>query len=399
MKRTISILALFVMAVMLSSSAYNENSSWLGITGLSDQSGSYDLDSKDFKKEFSTKPGLKLDLDLEIGCDIEVIGWDKDVVDVDAEITGRDADDVEVDFIEDSRGITVRAEYDHRRRNRSTDGLFKVMVPYNYDVEFVTMGGSVKLQNINGEMQGKTMGGSIDLRKLKGEIDVTTMGGRIELVDSEVNGNVSTMGGEVLVEDVIGEVNAKSMGGNVIQRNVKRPSGNSVGSELNISTMGGQLKIDEAMNGAKLKTMGGDIEVNKAAKFVDAETMGGDVEIKEVNGWVEATTMGGDVYVKLTCDANDDDRDVKIKSMGGDITLYVPDNFSMDVEVEIVYCEDDEEDIEIRSDFDLTGDREYHKKDWNNCRTKKLIGEGNFNGGKNKVRILTYDGIVNIKKI
>jgi len=46
--------------------------------------------------------------------------------------------------------------------------------------------------------------------------------------------------------------------------------------------MGGDLDIDKAPNGARLKTMGGEITINYAGKFLDAETMGGTLRQKKL---------------------------------------------------------------------------------------------------------------------
>ena len=109
--------------------------------------------------------------------------------------------------------------------------------------------------------------------------------------------------------------------------------------------------------------------------------------------------MGGDVEVKLNCDPKADDRDVELVSMHGDIVLYVPSSFSMDVDIEIRYSEDDEDDVDIISDFDIkekiTEDRERHHWDI----TKTLHGSANLNGGKNRITIRTVNGRVYLKKI
>jgi hypothetical protein len=237
------------------------------------------------------------------------------------------------------------------------------------------------------------MGGDLNFNNLKGMLKATTMGGDIKLLNSEVDGKVKTMGGDVDLENVIGDVNASSMGGDIKQKNVKRRTGESIGEEANISTMGGDIKLDEAPAGAKVKTMGGDIEINSVKEYLLAETMGGDIKVKELDGWTETTTMGGDVEIKMVGDPNEGKRDVVMKSLGGDIKLYVPEGLSMDIEIEIKYNKKHEDDVEIISDFEV--DKKVEKEDDD---TMVLTGKGKTGNGKNKIVLKTIGGKVYLKK-
>ena len=126
--------------------------------------------------------------------------------------------------------------------------------------------------------------------------------------------------GAVLVENVVGDIDASSMGGKVQHINVTGKF-KSVGREVDINTMGGDLDIDKAPNGAKLKTMGGDITVNSVEAFLDCETMGGDIKVKKAAGKVKAKTLGGDVEINMPGNP-DDVKDVYLSSLGGDITCW-----------------------------------------------------------------------------
>lgn len=353
---------------------------------------------KNFNKEFEVKPGEKLTIDLETGASIYIEGWDKNLVKAVAEVRGRDDDDIEFEFDKTSNGVRITSDYNGWDKNYSSRAELKVMVPNKYDVDFKTTGGDVEIYKLEGRLEGTTMGGALILKNLKGYLDMHTMGGEIELTDSEVDGQVKTMGGKVNVENVVGDVDASSMGGKVVHKNVKS-SKKSVGKEIDINTMGGGIDVDEALHGANVKTMGGEINVNKVKQFLKAETMGGDIYVKEADGWVKAKTMGGDVEVKLNCDPKADDRDVELISMHGDVTLYVPANFSMDLDIEIRYSEDDEDEVDIVSDFNIKEEvTENRKKShWN--KTMTLHGSASLNGGKNKVEIKTVNGRVYLKKI
>lgn len=359
------------------------------------------LPDKQLKKEFNVEYGGKLTIDLRTGGVIEIEGWDKEVVDAKVTIEGSDAEDVQVELEQNGNDVEIISYYDGNMENGyHANTNIVVKIPNKYDLDFSTMGGGVKLDNLNGDLSGRTMGGELNLSHLHGMLNVSTMGGNITVKDCEVDGEVQTMGGEVRVENVTGDLNAKTMGGKVKQVNVKSKKG-SEGDEVNISTMGGDVEVDEAMNGTKVKTMGGDITINKAAKFVDAETYGGDINIYSVDGSVMAETKGGDVSVNMVGDPNEGDRYVYITSMGGDITLSVPPALSMDVDIEIAFTKDEwrkKGDVKIISDFDITQKTTDEWDDSKGSVRKYLRGKGEINGGKHKIKIRTINGNVTLKK-
>lgn len=351
---------------------------------------------KNVHKEFKVEKGKLLDLDFKTGASINVEGWDRDIVSIDAELGGRDWEDIYIDFDQNSNGVSVTSGYEGRHHNRSAKIDFTIKVPNKFDLKFNTMGGAVKLKNMDGDLKGTTMGGELELTKLKGYVSLKTMGGPVNLTDSDVDGNVSTMGGKVNIENVTGNVDGKSMGGNVTIKNLKRRDGGYVGKEVHISTMGGGIELNTAPFGADVNTMGGNITINSVDKFVKAKTMGGKIYIGSVNGSVKATTMGGDVNVTETGTGND--KDIDLKSMSGDITLVLPENFSMNIEANITYDKDDSGEYKIYSDFNLNESKKTKDGGWFDNDNEILTGTGSFNGGQNTVRISTVVGNIYIKK-
>src|ERR1043165_6907869 len=101
------------------------------------------------------------------------------------------------------------------------------------------------------------------------------MGGDISLTKSHLDGKVETSGGRVTIEDVTGSVKGHSMGGAVSYKNIS--AGSSSGDEVVISTMGGDIDVPSASNGADLMTMGGNITITSAKNHVKAKTMGGNI--------------------------------------------------------------------------------------------------------------------------
>ena len=338
------------------------------------------------KKEIKTQPGKTLDLELSTGGDIEVTGWDKDVVSVVAHIPG-DKEDYYIDVAERSSGIKVEISYEGRGRHNGGVSV-DVKVPNKYNLELETMGGEITLKDIEGSFSGETMGGEIQLYHLKGEVDLTTMGGEIKVEDCDLDGQVKTMGGEVSLRDVIGDLDASTMGGEVSYRNVKRRDQREDAREVKISTMGGEIEVDDAPGGANVSTMGGEIRIRSAKKYVKAKTMGGEIKIDKIDGGVQATTMGGDVEVNMVGDPDQYDRDVVLSSMGGDIILTVPAGLSMDFDIKLTLTHRASNDFKIISDFPIDIEKS-EDRDSDTGNRKYIYGTGKVAGGKNKIRIDT----------
>lgn len=371
------------------------------------------------EKEFDISMGEKLVMDIETGGSVYISGWDKEKVAIKIHIYGVDDDDYDLDFNTRSSGIEISTDYRGRWGRNNGDFEFDLKVPKKFDIEVEssaggvhitdiegdingnTGGGSLDLTNIRGDIDFETMGGEIDVSRVKGHLSLKTMGGGITVTDSEADGKVSTMGGSILIEDVEGNLQGSTMGGNVIYRNVSGQSGrseSSVADEVHVSTMGGDIKVDEAPQGADLDTKGGDITVRSAGKFVRAKTYGGDIEIDEIDGWVRVSTLGGDVTVHMIGDPDQGRRDVEISSHGGEITLTVPAGLSMEFDIELAITENARRDYRIISDFDMKMEK---TRDWDRSRGSKrkyIYGTGSVAGGKNKIEISTINGDIYIKR-
>lgn len=343
------------------------------------------------EREFSVGSGGQLEFDLRTGGDITIVGWSNESVKVLAEVKGRSADIVDLRVEEQDGGVLIRSEFIEHRKSQSTSIDFEVWVPSVFDVKIDSMGGGVSIDGVEGTFSGRTMGGKLKLTNLKGELQLTTMGGSITLTNSDVDGRVKTMGGKALVEDVFGDVKVTSMGGEVTHRRVTRTHGESIGDQVKIDTMGGDINVTEAPNGADVHTMGGDIRIDSAREFVNAKTMGGDIRIKEVDGWVKATTMAGDVDVMVI-----GGHDVKLTSMHGEVTLVMPEGADLDIDIRLDYTKNSSRDYQIFSDFPIQVE-ESTDWDYEQGSPRKTI-HGTAAGGGNRVVIRTVNGNVYLKR-
>lgn len=364
-------------------------------------------------RTFPARDGGRLTLELETGGSVVIEGTGGRTVDV--AYTADCAPVCDVVFEETNEGLTIRTRFARAAGSRSSSSSrqlyssagvdLHVKVPSRFDVELDSKGGGLSIDGVAGTFTGTTAGGELSLRRVQGVAELTTMGGDIGLSDSELDGYLKTMGGEVTFENVIGDVRGSSMGGDVRYKNVQARSGRTASptperaridevdpETVQISTMGGEIEVEDAPEGADLHTMGGDIEVRNARRFVRAKTMGGDIDVQSVDGWIQATTMGGDIEVHLTGDGGD----VSLTSMSGEIELSVPPGFGMDLDLEIAYTRNSTQDFEIVApgdpkptetaewDYDQGSPRKY-------LRVRKTV-----NGGGHEVRVRTINGNVTV---
>jgi DUF4097 and DUF4098 domain-containing protein YvlB len=354
-------------------------------------------------RQFSASAGGTLKLDLETGGSVNITGGGAGIV-VNYTVSGPSADNCRVAFQETGDGLEISTEYLKRQQKQSVNIQFDVQVPGEFNVKLDSMGGGLSIEGVSGTFTGKTMGGALILHDVRGKAKLQTMGGEIRLTDSELDGSLSTMGGEVLFENVFGDVKGSSMGGEVRYKNVERPDGSfaspkhldhvdgATDDTVKISTMGGRIDIPEAPEGANLHTMGGDIRVAEAERFVKAKTMGGDIYLAAVDGWIDATTYGGDIEAVVTGQGGD----VTLVSLSGDVTLHVPSDFGMDLDLEIAFTRNSSQDYRIETGFDL---RQSVTPDWDHDHgspRKYIRARGAVRGGGNRVRIETINGNIRI---
>lgn len=344
------------------------------------------------EREIPVRSDGLLEFDLRTGGTITISGWSSQSVQVSADVSGRSADIVDLRVEERDGGVLISSRFTEDRRNTNASIKLDVRVPSFFNLKIETMGGGVTIDGVEGTIEGKTMGGKLNLSNLKGEIDLTTMGGAIKLTNSDLDGRVKTMGGKALVEDVFGDVKVTSMGGEVTHRRVTRTNGDSIGEQVNVRTMGGEIDVSDAPLGADVHTMGGDITIGSAAEYVKAKTMGGDIRIKEVDGWVKATTMGGDVDVTVV-----GNHDVELTSMSGEVTLIIPDGANFDIDIELEYTKNSSRNYQIHSDFPI---QQHESADWDydHGSPRKTIKGTATAGGANRVVIRTINGDVYLKK-
>ena len=374
---------------------------WVGMLGLAATLGLAGEGAESFKASSGGK--LVLDLDAGATAAIEAGGGHS----IEVRYTDECRPACEVQFEETGDGLKIRTSFAKTAHSQSSDIELKVKVPARFDIDVSSVGGGISIDGLDGQFTGKTMGGDLKLRHVRGEAELTTMGGDIELSDSDLDGSLKTMGGEVTFENVVGDVRGSSMGGNVRYKNVQSRGGRRASPDpdrepidevdaesVQISTMGGEIEVEAAPEGADLHTMGGDIEVRDARRFVRATTMGGSIDIRSIDGWVQATTMGGDIEAHVTGEGGD----VVLSSHSGKIELSVPAGFGMDLDLEIAYTRNSAQDFTITAPGTL---KPTETSEWDHAHgtpRKYIRMSGAVNGGGHKVKVRTINGNLRVSE-
>jgi DUF4097 and DUF4098 domain-containing protein YvlB len=348
------------------------------------------------EKEFEVSDGERLDIDLKSGGSIEIRGWDRDQVSIEVRFRNCDSKDFKFDLKRVRSGVEIRSRM-KRDVNRSNITV-RATVPNRFDLKLRSIGGGITIDGITGRISGHTAGGELHLSNLDGSIDLVTGGGAITLRDSRLDGDVTTGGGPVLVENVDGDIDASSGGGEVVYRNVRTPGRDYPKDLVHIRNAGGEINVDEAPAGADVRTGGGDIRIRSADEFVRAETGGGDIIIDAVDGWVRAGTGAGNIDVTIIGEDDEKDRDVSLWTGSGDITLIVPEDLSMDIDIELAYTRTYSDRCRIISDFDVQEERTRSWDHEHGNPRKYIYGEAILNGGENRIKIRAVNGNVTLKQ-
>jgi hypothetical protein len=167
------------------------------------------------EKEFITSAGKRLSVELP-GADVEITGWDQQLVSVTRRFSGSDAAG-DVDVHESSNGVEIYSRHIGNRRG-SRDCKFEIRVPKRFNIEIKLMAGRISINDVAGHIRGTNMAGDLNLRALRGALNFETMAGNVFLFDSDVSGHVKTMAGQIVMQGVSGNIQGSSMAGDVVRR-------------------------------------------------------------------------------------------------------------------------------------------------------------------------------------
>jgi len=353
------------------------------------------------EQTFAVGKGSSLEVSVT-GCEILIKTADRNEINVVVE--GIDEDDLEYVKMKQS-GDEVNVTYRPKWGSHS-DGRFVITVPTQTKLDLRTSGGNIELQgNLTGDAVGSTSGGDITIEKVKGMVRMSTSGGDVRTGDIDGKADLRTSGGNITLAAVNGEASVATSGGDIrIEKVAKkleaRTSGGDIevgdiGGDATLSTAGGDVRVGKVSGNANLRTAGGDLKLQGASGTVEAKTAGGDIDLKNITGSIEASTAGGNVNAELNPSGKGESR---LKTAGGDIKLFIPENAKATIEATIRLRDNDgwgsksrKSKYDIRSDFKA----ETYEKDEDR---EEIHGRYILNGGGETITLETVNGYIDIKK-
>ena len=282
-------------------------------------------DNSNARQAYSTQEfGVSDNSNIEVrtsGGSIEVFGENTDEVRVEMYVRKRgklldrgDTDLDEWDIRIEKQGNTVYAIAEREGRSWGNNNLsisFKVYAPVKSKTDLKTSGGSLRLQNLQGNQMARTSGGSIDVENIGGDIKLRTSGGSITINDIEGKVEANTSGGRIRAENITGGIDAKTSGGSItlerVSGNVEaKTSGGSIDAEvlnpddfIELRTSGGSITVTVP------KELGYDIDLGGNRVRADLHNFKGDLDKNDMEGTMngggtrlKARTSGGSVNLR-----------------------------------------------------------------------------------------------------
>ena len=129
-----------------------------------------------------------LTLDLQAGGNVTITGWEQDEILITMKKNGFNTDNIVTETQQSSSGMTIISR--KAKIAVSTGSLdIQISLPKTCAHQFTLSGGGVTILGVTGEITGKTMGGSIRLTDVQSNINVTTMGGRLVFENCVLEGS------------------------------------------------------------------------------------------------------------------------------------------------------------------------------------------------------------------
>jgi hypothetical protein len=187
-------------------------------------------------------------------------------------------------------------------------------------------------------------------------------------VPKRYNLDLSTGGGHIHIDDLEGEVKANTSGGHLRFGRIKGP--------VEGRTSGGHIDLISCQGRADVRTSGGYIKIDRVDGDVVARTSGGHISVNEVLGSIEARTSGGSVTATISRQPK---TDCRLETSGGHVEVSLATNIAVDLDASTSGGK-------IRTDFPVTGELGRHLR-------------SEINGGGPELFLRTSGGHISLRKI
>ncbi len=223
--------------------------------------------SEDFHMTRDLKAGGRFSLENQNGA-VEVVGWDKDQVDISGAKYGstpemRDAVKIDVQGSGDSVSIrTIHPTVSWR----GGGARYVVRVPRKVQLDrVVSTNGSIRLTDIEGNARAKSTNGAVRVNSLKGALDAQTTNGSMEVEDVTGGAGLHSTNGAIRVRKLQGSMDATTTNGSIHAEIGQPESGRAIRAKTTNGTI--NLTIVSAVrNDIRAQTSNGGITLKLPAE-------------------------------------------------------------------------------------------------------------------------------------
>jgi TonB family protein len=276
---------------------------------------------------------------------------------------------------------------------------FELNVPRNYNLDVLTQGGNISVEDVDGQVNLVTAGGDIAVGRVAGAARLDTQGGHIRVQDVGGNLVATTVGGHIIAGQVQGDAILRSGGGHVRVDSVGGTAQlESGGGDISILkraagatavTAGGRIYVGEAYGLFRARTGGGGIRVARVVGPTQFEASGGSIYLTRVEGPVRAVTTFGTITAWITPEGKLQG-DSQLICGQGDIEVYIPRELALTIDATIESAAehrilaDPELPLKLTYETPVPGQRSVH-------------AEANLNGGGQVLRLRTTAGNIRLR--
>lgn len=179
--RVVLVLAASSLLVSGAAGAQGRDRDWC--QDVSDWGDRYDRHCE--VREYTLGAGGRLSVDAKPNGGIEVRGWDRNEIRVEARVVAQAESEAEarrvVSEVEIETSGTIRADGPRSERRRSWSVSYRLNVPRNADLSLTSMNGGITVRAVQGDLDLQTMNGGLTLEDLGGNLRGRTTNGGVEL--------------------------------------------------------------------------------------------------------------------------------------------------------------------------------------------------------------------------
>lgn len=252
---------------------------------------------------------------------IEVRGWNKDEVKIDAvkysearngDKAKENAAEVTIEVLREGSTLRIETRYPKRNRFWGNDNLnvsvdYKLWIPEKAALEVKSISGDVNTEAVGGTLKIDSVSGEIVARGAAAGAEIKVVSGDVDVADVTGDAFLKTVSGDVRVSKVRGSVEAETISGELELLDV------ADARSVNAKTLSGNCVLSGRLVSQgrySLKSHSGDVRLTIPADSAfdfEAETFSGNIDTDfeiQVSGKVSpreirGTVKGGGAFVRL----------------------------------------------------------------------------------------------------